>query len=326
MTHTNTRSGRLTVATAAAAVGALLLSGCQVDLTGTTAASSKKTVAHVKTDTAASPSTIAAGSDSSGQLRLVQEPADGYQLIYEAFRGAKASIDMTMYELADSTAQADLIAAHKRGVTVRIILDKAFHGQRVNQAAYDQLRAAGVSVRWAPAGQLFHQKTITTDGTHSWIGTGNLTAKYYPTARDAWIADTNPTQVQAIAGTFQADWNDPAHSGNAVGAPGLMWSPGAEQQIVADINTARKTLDFTSEELADTKVVAALSAAAKRGVTCRIVMTDSPDWTPGFTAVTAAGCTVHVYPDSTKALYIHELSEAPALDGFWKCCQFCLMP
>jgi len=112
--------------------------------------------------------------------------------------------------------------------------------------------------------------------------------------------------VKAITGTFAADWASPKHSGNAVGATGLMWSPGAQQQIVADIGAAKKTLGFTSEELADTKVIAALVAAARRGVVCRIVMTDSPDWNAGFEQVSAAGCAVHVFPDSSRALYIHE--------------------
>ena len=264
--------------------------------------STKSTPARSSTQTDAP----AAAATESGQLTLIQEPEAGYQPIYRAFTDAKVSIDMTMYELADDQAQADLVAAHRRGVTVRVILDRAFHGQQVNQAAYDQLTAAGVAVHWAGAGQIVHQKSIVVDGKTAWISTGNLTSKYYASTRDAAIEDTNPTQVKAIAATFAADWASPDHSGNAVGATGLMWSPGAQQQIVADINTARKSVDFTSEELADTQVIAALSAAAKRGVACRVVMTDSLSWTTGFQQVTAAGCTVHVFPDSAKALYIHE--------------------
>jgi len=176
----------------------------------------------------------------------------------------------------------------------------------VNQGAFTQLRAAGVAVHWGPTGQIFHQKTITIDGSRSLIGTANLTSRCYASTRDAWIFTTNPAQVKAIAGTFAADWANPHHSGNAVGATGLMWSPGAQQQIVADIGAAGKTLEFTSAELADTRVIAALVAAARRGVVCRIVMTDSPDWTAGFDQVSAAGCAVHVFPDSSKALYIHE--------------------
>ncbi len=289
------------------AAAALILTGCRAPLEG---AQPDATAAHDPAGThspAAAPTPgTAAATVAAGQVSLIQEPDAGYGPIYAGMTGAHASIDMTMYELADPAAQADLIAAHRRGVTVRIILDRAFHGQQVNQGAFTQLRAAGVAVHWGPTGQIFHQKTITIDGSRSWIGTANLTSRYYPSTRDAWILTTNPAQVKAIAGTFAADWASPKHSGNAVGATGLMWSPGAQQQIVADIGAAGKTLEFTSAELADTRVIATLVAAARRGVVCRIVMTDSPDWTAGFDQVSAAGCAVHVFPDSSKALYIHE--------------------
>lgn len=85
-----------------------------------------------------------------------------------------------------------------------------------------------------------------------------------------------------------------------------MWPPGAQQQMVAEIDTARTSLAFTSEELTDTKVVDALAAAVRREVGCRIVLTASAQWAPAFTTVTppAAPST----PSSTPGavLYIHE--------------------
>jgi len=291
-----TRRRRRWVGAAAAAAAAVILTGCRAPLD---AAQPGATAPHDPAGTHSpaparpTPATEAAAV-AAGQVSLIQEPDAGYGPIYAAITGAHASIDMTMYELADPAGQADLIAAGRRGVTVRVILDRAFHGQQVNQDAYTQLRAAGVAVHWGPTGQLIHQKTITIDGSRSLIGTANLTSRYYASTRDAWILTTNPAQVKAIAGTFAADWASPKHSGNAVGATGLMWSPGAQQQIVADIGAAGKTLEFTSAELADTRVIAALVAAARRGVVCRIVMTDSPDWTAGFDQVSArpaAPCT-----------------------------------
>jgi cardiolipin synthase len=38
-----------------------------------------------------------------------------------------------------------------------VILDTAFHGHDTNQAAYDQLHAAGVDVKWAPNDVIYHQ-------------------------------------------------------------------------------------------------------------------------------------------------------------------------
>ena len=243
---------------------------------------------------------------TTGEYALVQEPQAGFGFIYGLFDSAKSSIDMTMYELVDATAVQHLVAARGRGVAVRVLLDKAYHGQKANQAAFDALTAARVSVRWAAPGVIFHQKTITIDSKLSVVGTANLTAKYYAGTRDAWVIDRNPAQVAAIEQTFTADLRSPSRPGTATQTQGLVWSPGAEDEFVNTINTATKTVKFQSEELKDTRVVTALAAAADRGVTCDILMTRDAAWYPAYKTVTAAGCSVHLSPHSTRSLYIHE--------------------
>jgi cardiolipin synthase len=54
---------------------------------------------------------------------LVTEPQAGYAPIYNLITSAKTSLDMTMYELTDTTAETDLAADAARGVNVRVILD-----------------------------------------------------------------------------------------------------------------------------------------------------------------------------------------------------------
>ena len=54
---------------------------------------------------------------------------------------------MTMYELSDTTAEEDLVAAEARGVDVRVILDEK--EKSTNDAAYDYLTDNGVSVVWS---------------------------------------------------------------------------------------------------------------------------------------------------------------------------------
>ena len=62
-------------------------------------------------------------SAGSGSLRVLSEPQAGLSAIYALINGAKSSVDLTMYELGDTTAENDLAAAAKRGVDVRVILD-----------------------------------------------------------------------------------------------------------------------------------------------------------------------------------------------------------
>lgn len=76
--------------------------------------------------------------------------------------------------------------------------------------------------------------------------------------------------------------------------------------MVAQIDRARVSVAFTSEELSDRAVIAALESAARRGVTCRVVMNAATYPATGLRAVQAAGCHVHLMPESRTALFIHE--------------------
>jgi len=246
--------------------------------------------------------------------RLVQYPGAGFGGFYDQIGAARRSIDMEIYELADPTAEHALAAAAHRGVTVRVLLDRAFHGGVVNRGAFRYLRRHGVQVRWAPGGYIFHIKATTFDRRTSDISTANLTARYYGSSRDAEIIDTNPRQVRAVERTFANDWTAgsagvPRY--NTVQAKGLVWSPNtatgtAESALIGEISAALHSIDFESEELADSGIYDALAADARRGVHCRIVMTRSSEWDTAFRKVSRAGCHVHLFPNTSTALYIHE--------------------
>ena len=253
-------------------------------------------------------------ASATSYYRLVQYPRAGFGGFYTQIAHAQRTIDMEMYELEDRTAERDLVAAAARGVRVRVLLDRAFSGARVNSGAAHYLAAHGVEVRWAPAGYIFHIKTTTFDAKTADISTANLVSAYYRTTRDAEIVDSDPAQVRAIEGTFSNDWTaGPAGSprSQTVQAPGLIWSPDtgsgtAEAALVKQIGSARRTIDFESEELADPAIYQALAADGRRGVRCRVVMTRSSEWDSAFRVVTKAGCLVRLFPDSSTALYIHE--------------------
>lgn len=247
--------------------------------------------------------TSVAQGASTSTVRLLVEPQTGMGEIYSLINSAKSSIDMTMYELADSTAEGDLAAAASRGVDVRVILDKDYDGGSINQAAYSWLSTHGVDVHWAPSDVIFHEKAFTVDNSVAAIGTGNLTSKYYSSDRDYWLVDSDTADVSAIDATFTSDW-----SGNPVGAgsPGadLVWSPGSEPRLVSLIDSATHSVEFESEELSDRSVVDALAADARRGVSCEVLMEATPAWDSSFASLKAAGCRVRTYAQSAS-LYIH---------------------
>jgi phosphatidylserine/phosphatidylglycerophosphate/cardiolipin synthase-like enzyme len=236
-------------------------------------------------------------------LRLLTEPASGIGPIYNLITGAKSSVDLTMYELADPTAEADLAADAARGVDVRVLLDRHLEKSH-NTSAYNYLSARRVHVRWAPAGTTYHQKTLTVDNATSVIMTLNLVASDYPGTRDFAVIDTGHADVAAIVATFNADF-----AGRAITPPAgadLVWSPtNAKREVLSVIDGAKHTLAVEDEEMDDPAVTAALAAAARRGVHVTITMTADRDWDQAFTELARAGAHIRLYPDNASALYIH---------------------
>jgi cardiolipin synthase len=253
---------------------------------------------------AATPSAAPApAAPPAGGLSLLIEPQAGIGPIYRLITGARRSVDLTMYELRDPTAEAGLAADAARGVDVRVILDRNLEQSR-NTAAYDYLAARRVHVVWAPAGTTYHQKTLTVDDATSVIMTLNMVAEDYPDTRDFAVVDTDRADVAAIVATFNADF-----SGHAVRPPDgadLVWSPtNAEASILAVIRGARHSLAVENEEMDDSTITSALAAAARRGVDVTITMTADPEWDEAFSELAREGVHIRLYPDSDRALYIH---------------------
>jgi len=239
----------------------------------------------------------------SGALRLLVEPAAGVGAIDRLITGARSSVDLTMYELRDTTAEDDLASDARRGVDVRVILDSHLEQSR-NTATYDFLSAHQVHVTWAPAGTTYHQKTLTVDGKTSVVMTLNMVSEDYPSTRDFAVIDTNRADIAAIVATFNADF---AHKDiTPPDGADLVWSPtNSQASILAVIDAAKHTLSVENEEMGDSTITSALVAAARRGVDVKVVMTAESEWDSAFNELVNAGVHVHLFPDSTTALYIH---------------------
>ena len=246
------------------------------------------------------PGPVSAGS---GALTLLSEPQAGLGQIYKLINGARSSIELTMYTLRDTTAENDMVAAAKRGVDVRVILDQHLE-KKFNTATYAFLSKNGVHVTWAPAHTTYHQKTLTVDDKTSAVMTLNMNSADYATTRDFAVIDTSPSDVAAIVATFNADF---AHKKiTPPDGADLVWSPtNSQDAILTVINSAKHTLSVENEEMGDSAITKALEAAAQRGVDVKIVMTAQSSWDSAFGALVKAGAHVRTYRDSKKVLYIH---------------------
>jgi hypothetical protein len=240
---------------------------------------------------------------ATGTYRLLTLPDQGETQIYNFVNSATSSINMTMYELVDTTLTTDLVNREKAGVNVRVILDQAH--QSYDAAAYTALTNGGVSVVWSSTAFVYtHQKTITVDGKTSYITTGNLDTTYYSTSRDYGVFDSDPNDVAAVTAVFNADFS---HSSiTPSDGDNLVWSPTDSQaRLLSIINGAQHTLDVEQEEFSDTALVNAIVADAQRGVVVRCVLeNENNTYASEISQVTSAGGKVTTYTSST-GFYIH---------------------
>jgi phosphatidylserine/phosphatidylglycerophosphate/cardiolipin synthase-like enzyme len=233
------------------------------------------------------------------------EPDAGVGLIDKLITSARRSVDLTIYTLRDLTAEGDLAADAKRGVNVRVILDQHLE-KKVNTATYNYLRSHGVHVAWAPKTVTYHQKTLTIDDTTSVIMTLNLVTADYAGTRDFAVIDTGRADVAAIVATFNADYGGRFKGFTPPDGADLAWSPTNSQDVILSvISGATRTLAIENEEMGYPKVTNALIAAARRGVSVTVTMTDQKTWHDAFRALTKAGVHVRTLRDSKKVLYIH---------------------
>ncbi|HEY2698042.1 MAG TPA: phospholipase D-like domain-containing protein [Pseudonocardiaceae bacterium] len=240
---------------------------------------------------------------AAGTYTLQILPDQGESAIYNFVNTAKSSIDVTMYELRDTTMTTDLVNREKAGVNVRVILDNA--QKSVDQAAYTALTSGGVGVTWSSTSFVYtHQKTITVDNAESYISTGNLDTTYYSTSRDYGVYDTDSADVSAVVSVFNADYAKTTIT--PTDGDDLVWSPtDSQSHLLSLINGAQHTLDVQEEEFGDTALVNAIVADANRGVTVRVVAeNESSSYTTELNEVTAAGGKVTTYTSST-GFYIH---------------------
>ncbi|MFI9272682.1 putative Ig domain-containing protein [Kitasatospora sp. NPDC052896] len=253
--------------------------------------------------TAAATLLAPTAAHAAGAYSLQILPDQGESAIYDFVESASKSIDMTMYELRDTTMVDDLVSKEKAGVRVRVILDAA--QTSVNSAAYSALSAGGVGVTYSSSAFVYtHQKTITVDAAESYVSTGNLDTTYYGTSRDYGVYDTDSADVAAIEQVFDADYAKTSITPSD--GDDLVWSPtDSQSRLLALINGAQHSLDVEEEEFDDPALVNAIVADAQRGVTVRVVAeNESSTYSSELNQVTAAGGKVTTYTSPT-GFYIH---------------------
>jgi cardiolipin synthase len=239
---------------------------------------------------------------------------EAYPVMVQAIADAKVTIGLTSYifeaDEAGSPFIEALIAAQRRGVEVRVIIDGVGSGYFVSKAVF-RLQRGGVKVArflhsWLPWRMAFlnlrnHKKILVVDGQRGFIGGLNISAHNLKACdpgsavRDMHFEVRGPV-VEQITEAFVIDWEF------ATGEElrGLKWFPespacgpalarvvtsGPDQDIekiefmfLQAIGSAQRSIKvITPYFLPDERLVAALELAAMRGVDVDIVIPENSD-------------------------------------------------
>ena len=126
-------------------------------------------------------------------------------LLEAVLDAARRHIDAEVFALTDPEVILRLQTAHRRGVEVRVILDRA---QVVNLPAFTALRRSGAGVRWATpvgAGAKLHAKAVLADGRLV-LGSANWSRHGLEINHELDVATEDSRAVAAYSARFEADW------------------------------------------------------------------------------------------------------------------------
>lgn len=204
--------------------------------------------------------------------RLIVLPDDSAEPILSAIAGARRTLRIKMFVFSDAALLEAVVAARRRGVSVRVMLNPARRrGERDNGATRKTLEGARVDVKDAnSAFDLTHEKSMVVDEQTAFVQSFNWTTHNLTETRDYAVVTTHRHDVAEIMSCFEADWHrhvfDPRRTGHLVWCPG----PGRER-ICRFIDRASHTLFVENERFQDMVVIEHLVRAAQRGVKVHVI-------------------------------------------------------
>lgn len=203
---------------------------------------------------------------------LIVMPDDTGKPILDAIAGAQKSLRVKMFLFSDPDLIAAVIAAHQRGVKVRVMLNPARRGgEPENEETRKTLEAAGVEVADTnPDIDVTHEKSMVIDDETAFIHSLNWETKNLTVTRDYAIVTAHRHEVEEIAQCFDADWErKPFAPDNETH---LIWcNLNGRNRIAQFIDQATESLILQNERYQDEVIIERLVRATHRGVKVHIL-------------------------------------------------------
>jgi cardiolipin synthase len=203
---------------------------------------------------------------------LIVLPDDSAKPIVNAINSAKKSLRVKMFVFSDPALLKAVVAAKKRGVDVRIMLNPSRRsGKAENERSRKVLKAAGVNVQDSnPAFGMTHEKSMVVDGARAFVKSLNWETKNLTETRDYAIVTSHKKEVREIIGCFEADWKRKSFDTGETAH--LIWCTGnGRERIGRAIDDARKTIFVQNERYQDAVIIEHLVRAHMRGVKVHVM-------------------------------------------------------
>jgi cardiolipin synthase A/B len=203
---------------------------------------------------------------------LIVLPDDSAKPILEAINNAKKSLRVKMFVFSDPALLKAVIAARKRGVDVRIMLNPSRRsGKAENKQSRKMLKAAGVNVIDSnPCFGMTHEKSMVVDDTNAFVKSLNWETKNLTETRDFAIVTSHKREVREIINCFEADWKrKPFDTGENAH---LIWCTGnGRERIARAIDAAKHSIFTQNERYQDAVIIERLVRAQMRGVKVHVM-------------------------------------------------------
>ena len=204
---------------------------------------------------------------------LIVMPDDTGKPILDAIAAAKKSLRIKMFLFSDPALLAAVIAAHRRGVKVLVMLNPARRGgEPENEATRTKLKKAGIEVIDSnPIFAVTHEKSMVVDDETAFVKSLNWETKNLTETRDYAVVTADSDEVREVIDCFEADWRRKKF---ALGKrPRLIWcNANGRDRIAEFIDGAKHRLFVQNERYQDAVIIERLVRAAERGVKIHVMV------------------------------------------------------
>jgi len=202
---------------------------------------------------------------------LIVMPDDTAKPILDAIENAKKSLRVKMFLFSDPGLLQAMIAAHQRGVKVRVMLNpKRRDGEGENEVTRKALSNAGIDVADSnPAFDVTHEKSMVVDDATAFIKSLNWEPKNLTETRDYAVVTDQAHEVAEAIECFDADWDRKEFG---VDGRNLIWCKGnGRERIAKFIDDSRHSLFLQNERYQDPIIIERLVRAKERGVKVHVM-------------------------------------------------------